>query len=177
MSSPQNAPPAPAPASGPESPTLIRKKKASSPSIPPHGDALPPSSKSSVFRTVLKVLGLAGLIPMVLAVPYMLTFLGNAVVDRVYVLLYIWLFYSAVLLFIVLYWRRSTLTLDSFTTQNLVHLVLSIGAYHFLSIANILPVRLRQVAISCYSASNSTLGWFVRVGNSHNGCKSCCVLY
>ncbi|KAH3760248.1 hypothetical protein Pelo_7968 [Pelomyxa schiedti] len=107
---------------------------------------IPPAGHGMLYTT-LKVIGLVSLIPMVLGTMYAMSFFAAQIADRMYLLAYAWAVYTAVLCFIYFYWRKATITLESFSTQNVGHFVISVGAYHFLSIANILPVHHRRVGI------------------------------
>lgn len=100
--------------------------------------------QSEKVAKIFKGLGLVSLVPAVLVVPYMLTKLGEVHARFPFILPAVWICYAAITLLIVFVIRRKTMTWDSFTTQNLAHIILGLGAYHFLSVAQMVPMEMRR---------------------------------
>jgi len=107
----------------------------------------PESIKSSALSTVVKVILLFALIPMVLSVPFFLSYAGDYIKDHTRYLWYVWGVYAVILVAVFFHFKKKTITLNSFTTQNLTYMIFTLGAYTLADIPRFLPFELRQVAL------------------------------
>jgi hypothetical protein len=98
--------------------------------------------------TVVKIVCLALLVPAVAVLPYGLSRVC-VFVERgpAHLLLYVWAAYAVLEAGAVLWYRRGRHTLESWTTQHAVHIIFSLGAFHFLSVAQRVPVPQRRDAV------------------------------
>jgi hypothetical protein len=59
----------------------------------------------------------------------------------------LWGIYSILLVAIFFHFKKQTITLNSFATQNLTYMIFTLGAYTMIDIPRFLPFELRQVAL------------------------------
>jgi len=95
----------------------------------------------------IKILGLAILIPMVFSVPFLLKFISSHLYERQDYFYAIWSLYAGLLAFFYFYYRKETITLNSFITQNLSWGIFAMGSYMLLDIQKLLDPHLRQTAL------------------------------
>eukprot|EP01119_Soliformovum_irregulare_P004971 TRINITY_DN1621_c0_g1_i1.p1 TRINITY_DN1621_c0_g1~~TRINITY_DN1621_c0_g1_i1.p1 ORF type:complete len:265 (+),score=67.60 TRINITY_DN1621_c0_g1_i1:36-797(+) len=119
-----------------------------------HQDAPPPSS---AWGTVGRVAGLLGLIPAVLSIPYFLSLTGSLMKDNMIYIYVIWVFYAVVQAYIFFRQKKETITLNSWSTQNLTWAVFTLGIYTMIDVPRFLPHELRQVALYVWCSATMVL--------------------
>lgn len=84
---------------------------------------------------------------MCISVPYVLSWVGERVITRQHVFIYIWIVYIAALLGTFFYWKRKTFTVNSFSTHLLTWAIFTLGSYVLVDMPRFLPPHLRQVVL------------------------------
>lgn len=101
----------------------------------------------SVVQAVLRWICAGLVIPALFFLPKFIGTITAALDGRMWILSIPWTFYTVMELYIFFIRHRKTQTLDSFATENMIHLILSLGAFHFLSLAERIDIRYRRNAI------------------------------
>lgn len=126
-------------------------------------EVVKPSSKLS---TALRVIGLLSLIPLVLSIPWLLShtsaLIKNHEVSDIKTLTavktltneqnqqyltYLWVFYGILLLSIKFYFKKDLHTWNSFFTQNISYMILTLGAYTMADLPKYFPIEIRHLAL------------------------------
>lgn len=94
--------------------------------------------------TYVRVILLLSLIPIMYYVPKVLSMTGEKVQKNQHLLIYLWGVYVAVLLSIFFFFKRKTITLDSFATQIMAWLIFSLGIYHLVDLPKMVEMKLRK---------------------------------
>jgi len=123
-----------------------REKKASessSESESQHHDHPPPPPQSTISKTI-RFLLLLSLIPAMYFVPIILRMAGSQVKGNFNLLIYLWVLYAVILLSIFFYFKRNTVTLDSFATQIMGWMIVTLGVYHLVDLPKMVDIALRK---------------------------------
>jgi len=117
-----------------------KKERRSSASEETHHPPPPQSTLAKIVRAVL----LLSLIPAMYFVPFVLRFAGAKVQANFHLLIYLWVIYVVVLLAIFFFFKRATITLDSFVTQIMGWMIISLGIYHLVDLPKMVDITLRK---------------------------------
>jgi len=121
----------------------------------------PPPPSSTLNKAVRFALFLS-LIPAMYFVPFVLRFAGAKVKANYHLLIYLWSFYSVVLVSIFFYFKRKTITLDSFVTQIMGWMIVTLGIYHLVDLPKMVDITLRKdvLYVWCSFTMIFNLLWF-----------------
>jgi len=106
-----------------------------------HGHA---EVKAGGMPTYVRVLLLLSLIPIMYYIPKVLSFAGDKVQKNQHLLIYLWSVYGTILASVFFYFKRKTITLDSFATQIMAWLIFSLGIYHLVDLPKMVEMHLRK---------------------------------
>jgi len=102
------------------------------------------SVKTGGMPTYLRVILLLSLIPIMYYIPKVLALAGEKVQKNQHLLIYLWSVYGTILLSVFFYFKRKTITLDSFATQIMAWLIFSLGIYHLVDLPKMVDMHLRK---------------------------------
>eukprot|EP01113_Clastostelium_recurvatum_P027368 TRINITY_DN3299_c0_g1_i2.p1 TRINITY_DN3299_c0_g1~~TRINITY_DN3299_c0_g1_i2.p1 ORF type:complete len:258 (+),score=83.27 TRINITY_DN3299_c0_g1_i2:34-807(+) len=98
----------------------------------------------TMLTKALRIMAIAGVIPVVYFIPSMLTWGAIKVRDNRMPLIYLWVAYAAAILFIFFYLRRKTITSNSLATVITTWAIFSLGAYSLVDIPRMVEIHLRR---------------------------------
>jgi len=81
------------------------------------------------------------------SIPWLLTFASQKLIGHIEYFYYLWGVYVILELFVFFFWRRKTITFNSWTTQNMVWAIFTLGFYMVVDLPKYLPPHLRQIAL------------------------------
>lgn len=105
-------------------------------------------AKSSTFKIVSLIL----LIPIVMSIPFVLSHICIFVEEKLpkHTIEFVWGLYVPIMLFVAFYVRRGKTTLSSFATHNMIYLIIALGIYNFVHVAQSVPLRYRRNALKLW---------------------------
>ena len=101
---------------------------------------------------IVKIVSLILLIPIVMSIPFVLSHICIFVEEKLpkYTIEGIWCIYIPIMLFFAFYLRRGKTTLESFATHNMIYLIIALGIYNFMHVAQSVPLRYRRNALKLW---------------------------
>ena len=111
-----------------------------------------PSTGGFGSSQVVKIISLILLIPLVMSIPFVLSHICIFVEERLpkYTIEGIWCIYIPIMLFFAFYLRRGKTTISSFATHNMIYLIIALGIYNFMHVAQSVPLRYRRNALKMW---------------------------
>lgn len=100
----------------------------------------------------IKIISLILLIPLVMSIPFVLSHICIFVEEKLpkYTIEGIWCIYIPIMLFIAFYVRRDKTTISSFATHIMIYLIIALGIYNFVHVAQSVPLRYRRNALKLW---------------------------
>jgi hypothetical protein len=114
-------------------------------------------SASWMSTPLARILGLVSLIPIFMAIPFVFTYVTEKIYANREILWGVWAVYIAILAGIFFYWRKNTLTLNSFSTQILIWATFTSAIYAFIDLPKLLPLHLRPLTLQMWGTLTMVL--------------------
>jgi len=120
-------------------------------------------NKDANGSSIVKIVCLCVLVPVVVCIPFVLTRIC-AFLEQMpkFVLPGIWCVYGLIVVGI-LFLKRHKITLDSVITHQAIYVIFSLGAYHFMHVADNVPMKYRKDALYVWNTITMLLNIFMMV--------------
>jgi len=100
--------------------------------------------EQSLLSKTLRFLLLLSFIPIMFSVPYVLRVAGQMVKNNYFPLAILWSIYFIILMAIFFYFKKKTITFNSFVTQIMAWMIFTLGIYHLVDLPKMVDITLRK---------------------------------